>query len=78
MHHSCTNIPPLEYKENLVIDHIIKEGYFHGIQHNFLWENVSIIIQNQFVGFSSSLPRNWTPVGPTAVAGKREEGRLES
>ena len=72
-------MPLLEHKgDNLVIDHIIKEGYFHGIQHNFLTENVSIINQNQFVGCNSSLSRNWTPIGPTVVVGKREEGRLES
>lgn len=65
-----------EQKEgNLLIDHIIKEGHFDGIQHNFLSDNVSIIIQNQFAGCSSSLLRTWTPVGPTIVVDK---GRLES
>lgn len=51
----------------MVIDHIIKEGYFQGIQHVFQSENISTIIQNQFVGFSSSLPRNWITISPTVV-----------
>lgn len=66
MYHSWADMASLEHKEeNLVIDHIIKEGYFHGIQHNFL---PAKCLYYQFVGSSSTLPRNWTPISPTAVA----------
>lgn len=71
MYHSGTNMPLTStQRKSLAIDHIVRQGYTDEVKYIFC----SIIIQNQFAGLNSSLPRN-TPNGSTVAAGKREEYR---